>query len=43
MARSGAEHGAGEGVFMDVVIQTAPDAIVTIDETGTVLGFSPAA
>ncbi|MEM7497666.1 MAG: PAS domain S-box protein [Pseudomonadota bacterium] len=37
-------QGAGlDGSLLDLVVQTAPDAIVTIDEHGAILSFSPAA
>lgn len=43
MSRPSARGVQIDSSLLDLVIQTAPDAIVTIDDKGTILSFSPAA
>ncbi|MEL7346991.1 MAG: PAS domain S-box protein [Pseudomonadota bacterium] len=43
MARQAARGIQIDSSLLDLVIQTAPDAIVTIDDRGSILSFSPAA
>lgn len=43
MAQADSRGERTDSSLLDMVIQTAPDAIITIDETGSILSFSPAA